>query len=366
MEDKEKRILWLLNHTTLRDFEVPLLLRLGYEVYTPKQVPRHILDSSGSVTYEFDSTLTIPEDAIRRLNVHNFFEGPINGDIGEIMNQYFGTAFCLFWPLTLNNLCASFSGNIVLRGFGEFQHRTYSTMLAEYAATGLPERLLQCKERFWFAQCYENLAEFQTGLLRERAVYLPLGLPDSMYANRGTWTGGIDKVLFFCPLIGKQEYYRSVYLNFKQHFRQFPHSIAGNQPIVIIDPDVIGFVSRQDLDSMFQQYAVLYYHSQEPRHLHYHPLEAMIAGMPVVYMRGGILERFGGAEQPGACATIAQAQDKIGRLLAGDLSLQQAIRAAQGVILERFSLDYCLGHWQSSFQQQVMRTGDKVFTQSIT
>ena len=52
---KDQRIVWLLNHTTLREFEVPLMRRLGLEVYCPKRFPRNPDNRSASVSDEFDS-----------------------------------------------------------------------------------------------------------------------------------------------------------------------------------------------------------------------------------------------------------------------------------------------------------------------
>ena len=55
-----KRALWLINHTTLRKFEVPLLTELGYEVYLLKSFPYDEGNLSASVDYSYDATLTIP------------------------------------------------------------------------------------------------------------------------------------------------------------------------------------------------------------------------------------------------------------------------------------------------------------------
>lgn len=40
MTRERKRVLWLLNHSTLRDCEVPLLMKLGMEVFIPKAIPQ--------------------------------------------------------------------------------------------------------------------------------------------------------------------------------------------------------------------------------------------------------------------------------------------------------------------------------------
>src|SRR5689334_5585281 len=96
MKNKNKRILWLLNHTTLRAFEVPLLMRLGFEVFTPKIIPNDIAERSGSVTFEYDHTLSLPEDIVHALNTYDFYQAEVEPDIFSLFNQYFGHAVLIF------------------------------------------------------------------------------------------------------------------------------------------------------------------------------------------------------------------------------------------------------------------------------
>ena len=50
-----KRALWLINHTTLRQFEVPILQSLGYEVFLPKTFPYDEGNLSASIEYSLSS-----------------------------------------------------------------------------------------------------------------------------------------------------------------------------------------------------------------------------------------------------------------------------------------------------------------------
>jgi hypothetical protein len=93
----------------------------------------------------------------------------------------------------------------------------------------------------------------------------------------------------------------------------------------------------------------MFYHSQEPRHLHYHPLEAIATGMPLVYMAGGLLEPLGGPDQPGMCRSYDEAREKITRLRNGDAGLREAIRVRQKSILEHFEPARCSRAWRENF-----------------
>ena len=56
MRNRNKRILWLLNHKTLMPYEVKLLLELGFEVFTPKITPTSptLRSCAIDITYDFE------------------------------------------------------------------------------------------------------------------------------------------------------------------------------------------------------------------------------------------------------------------------------------------------------------------------
>src|ERR1700722_17060056 len=118
MQKKHKRILWLINHTTLREFEVPLLLSLGFEVYTPKAFPLDETNVSASVTYDYDQSLSIPQDVLETLNAHDFYCDPITPEIKYFINTYFNTAFFACSFNLVQELVQHFHGNLLLRIFG--------------------------------------------------------------------------------------------------------------------------------------------------------------------------------------------------------------------------------------------------------
>ncbi len=356
VNNKDKRILWLINHTTLREFEVPLLISLGYEVYTPKGIPDLIYGWSGSVDYTHDKNLTIPPEALEKLNQHEFYDSPITPEIAEIINQYFGSVFCVFYPKLLEQIAYNFNGRILLRAFGLDKTITYGGTLLATLGNHILSRLQLLGDRFWFSQAYPNLHEVESKILKLRKIYHPIGLPDSFLQHANCWQGGVKKILFFCPRIKASPiYYGKIYEEFKKNFGDLPHLIAGNQSIPVEDdPNVAGFQARDTIEKWLNTYSVMFYHSEEPRHLHYHPLEAIIHGMPLVFMKNGILGNIGNVPQPGACTTIKEAREKISRILAGDAELIDSIRHAQTELLEPFTRDFCRAEWQKNFVETVM------------
>jgi hypothetical protein len=125
--------------------------------------------------------------------------------------------------------------------------------------------------------------------------------------------------------------------------------IAGWQDTPVDDPSVIGYLPNEELSQLFETAQVMYYHSREPRHIHYHPLEAIAYGMPVVYLKGGLLDYFDKGNRAGACETEAEAFDKLNRVLSRDEALIEAIRSGQKTILASFRSEPIREAWRSWF-----------------
>ena len=343
-----KRILWIFNHTSLRKFELPLLVQMGYEVYCPKIFDVGFGDRSASVTWEYDSTLSVPRDVIDKLNQTNFYQ-PISTDVMDILNQYFETIFCMAVKEPLHSALYHFKGRIVLHVFGLSESLSYSSVVEELLG---PQGMMQVSRlgsRFWFGQTYDNLDQIEPDFLKGRSVYLPIGLTSSI---QDSWEGGDPRFLFVSPKIKTNSYYREVYQQFCSDFGDLPHVTGGGQIIPVPeDPTVTGFLSWEEYVYNMTHLCGMYYHSQNPRHLHYHPLEAIQYGMPLIFMAGGMLDHLGGEHLPGRCRTVAEARRKLQRLSSEDRKLAEEIRESQRCLLEPFTKEYCLPFWEKAMRQ---------------
>ncbi|WP_406237165.1 hypothetical protein ACF3NX_07480 [Acetobacter orientalis] len=342
-----KRAMWLINHSTLRKFEVPLLESLGYEVYLPKIFPYDEGNLSASIDYSRDDKLSIPKEDLDALNRHDFYSG-MTPEIGEIASKYFDVALFGFFPDQLAGLIRHFRNTIVMHPFGLSATERYINITAATLGPSFMHELEARRKDFWFGQAYDHLADVENGIFKDRAITLPLGIDDAVVRNE--WTGTDPKILFVCPRIGSSPYFNNIYKNFVKKFGNFPYVIGGAQPIAVEDPHVKGFLSREEYDSMMRETRVMYYHSQEERHLHYHPIEAVRWGMPLVFMAGGLLDKLGGKNLPGRCTTDAEAKSKIKRILNGDKNLIDSIKKTQGVLLKEMSREFCEPIWRQNFQ----------------
>ncbi|MEJ0062267.1 MAG: glycosytransferase [Alphaproteobacteria bacterium] len=345
---KMPRAMWLLNHTTLREFDLEQLAALGVtEVFTPKSFLYDEGNLSATVDHATDRTLTIPAQDLALLNAQDWYGEP-SQEAWDIANRHFQIAIMGFFPRQLMAAARFFEGSVVLRAFGLAKGHSYTQALADATGPHAMEALKRLGGRFWFGASYEHLAEVEGPFLKSRLCFLPLGLGGGA-AVRDGWTGEKKKILFVCPRIGTSPYYKAIYDRFVEDFQGMDCIIGGAQPVPVPDPKVMGFVPRAAHEANMRDAAVMYYHSTEPNHIHYHPFEAVRAGMPLVFLAGGMLDRLGGMGQPGRCADIAEARRKIERILKGDKKLSEAIRRTQPHMLEMMKAENCEPAWRDGF-----------------
>lgn len=340
-------VMWLLNHGTLRRFEVAQLRLAGVtRIYTPKRFPYDEGNLSASVDASLDATLELPEDDLSRLNAQDWYDAP-DDEAWRIANRSFGIAFVGFFPRQIEAVLRHFAGVVVIRVFGLARGVTYSALIREHLPLSTRIAMRDHARRLWFATAYDHLAGIEEPFFADRACFLPVGL--SGEDRSAEWQGDDARVFFVCPRIGSSPYFRDVYDRFRRTFGKLPHVIGGAQPVAVDDPAVIGYVPRETHERNMRSLRVMYYHSREPFHVHYHPFEAIQAGMPLVYLAGGILDRFGGTAQPGRCTGETEARRKLERILAGDRALIARIREAQPALLAPMLADNCADAWQAGF-----------------
>lgn len=357
------RVLWLLNHTTLRRFELAQFRALGIEeVYTPKRFPYDEGNLSANVDFSLDANLSIPKVELDVLNAQDWYGSP-SAEAWEIANRYFDVAVVGFFPEQLKSAVRNFKGSVVLRVFGLSTGYSYSQLIYQFAGERLVREIKALGRRFWFGAGYEHLHQIESHFLASRNCFLPVGLATN--DTSAEWTGNRARILFVCPRIGSSPYFEKVYKEFLCHFGDMPYTIGGAQPVDVDAPDVIGFVSREEHQNNMREHRVMFYHSQEPNHIHYHPFEAIAAGMPLVFMSGGLLDSLGGKGLPGRCESFDEAKDKLRRILAGDDSFIRSIRDTQSVLLYTIKAESCAPAWQSSFRHVLHELENLRATSSI-
>lgn len=351
------RVLWLLNHTTLRQFEIAQLKDIGIsEVYTPKSFPYDEGNLSASVDQSTDSTLSIPEDELLILNKQNWYEQP-SEQAWSIVNKHFDIAIIGFFPEQMKSTILNFNGAIVLRVFGLAKGFSYSSLIYSILGPVWVDKIKALGKRFWFGSGYEHLQDEEEHFLKNRNCTLPVGLNGDI--DESLWEGGTKKILFVCPRIGSSPYFNNIYKTFCSDFEGFDYTVGGAQPVEVDDKRVIGFVSKSEHEANMREHQLMFYHSTEPNHIHYHPFEAIQKGMPLLYMAGGMLDLMGGEKLPGRCKSIKEARKKAERIIAGDRKFIDSIRNTQKVLFRPMTSDYCSPIWKKEFGKVKEATQEK-------
>jgi glycosyltransferase involved in cell wall biosynthesis len=345
MANKMPRVMWILNHGAARRFEIPMLKACGFnEIFLPKNYPADPSFRSASLDFSEDQNLTIPPDDLAILNAADWYADP-GREAWAIANRHFSLLFFIVQtPETLESISSHFEGAAVWRGYGLERTLSYSK-IRKFFTAGL-RNLENMEDRFWFSEAYQDLNKVEEEFIRKRAIYLPLGLSSPDLDDQ--WNGRDKRIFFVCPDVGFNPYYKEIFQDFKRDFADLPYVIGGSQPISVNDPNVLGFVPKEAHERNMRDLRVMFYHSREPRHVHYHPFEAVRAGMPLVFMADGMLDRLGGKQLPGRARTIPEARAKLQRLLRGDMQLAEQIRTSQIILLDAMRPDRLEPVWRKN------------------
>jgi len=329
MADSFPRVMWLLNHAAARKFEIAMLKKLGFsEIFLPKSFPQEISFRSASVDYSEDANLTIPAEDLAILNAADWYREP-GRDTWEVANKHFDVLFFILSDLLfIRSVAKHFRGAAILRGYGLLRGASYT----EFLKCSGPPTLESLGRRFWFGAAYPHLAEIESPWFRQREVYLPAGLDDC--AAQAEWSGENPTVFIVCPDVSGNDVYGDLYREYKEQLKGFRYVVGGAQSLASSDPNLLGWVSEERHRRNMREFRVMFYNNTEPNHVHYHPFEAIRAGMPLVFLGGGMLDRLGGAGLPGRCKSVKEARAKLGQILAGDGKLTDDIRASQIQLLD--------------------------------
>lgn len=340
----KKRIAWLLNHSALIERELPIFEELGYEIFVPKIA---YFDVSAGITYKYDEGLTIPQEDLQILNRTDFSSYNLDDQVYDILNKYFDIVMFIHNLDLIRNLVDHYQGILAYRAFGRLAiEGSHTDIIIWKLGEGYMRRIERLGKRFFFLQISENLSEIECEFFQSRTMYAPVGLKKGLTV-RDVWTGENNRILFVCPRIGMVPYFEKIYKDFVENFGDMPYSVGGSQPIDIeYDKNILGYLPKDQYENLYPSHKVMFYHSTELRHIHYHPLEAIACGLPLVFMGGGQLDLLGGKELPGRCKDVKTARKKLKRILDGDKKLIDKIRSTQPVLLEKYSYEYCKERWK--------------------
>jgi hypothetical protein len=168
------------------------------------------------------------------------------------------------------------------------------------------------------------------------------------------------------PRITKQNYYMDMYRQYRADHGHLPIKILGGNPAQggdLRDPAIVGFLDDHAYYQQAAQARVSIYHGKSRYHVHYHPIEFMALGVPVLFHENSAFAAEGQQaglswkelQEAGMYRDIEQANQMASRALQ-DVSLAEQISRRQRVFVERiFSRDKALdqARWIKSRVHQI-------------
>ena len=276
------RIFWMGAHKVLMQTELKRLRELGYETFNPPYLSK-IKDQSAVLEWDEHQPTTLPPQIFKKLSRCNFFYNKIPKAIADILNKYFDVVIVTISPLWLRDFVESFNGKIIYRTYG--QHYLVSDEIAKY---GISTKLIGNKNFHFLPFAKETLANEQSWL-KDCATPVPYCLTDDVFEHVDQWTRSTNELALICPNIDNP-YFEEHFKFLKKNFTEQEYKVFGVQISDQPDPMVVGTLSRDAQLDRFKSLAGLIYTHTEERVCYLPPIEMMVMGGPVLFLKGSFRE----------------------------------------------------------------------------
>lgn len=351
-------LLWCSSHTTLAAEEIPLLLEAGFRViplltdfWTFEVKP----EIDQQICSDWKATVGLPIETVKKLQAIRFCadmgQVPFDADEMALLNEHVDVIYVTVLPNLAMRLAPVFKGTVIFRPFGHGHLNTY-TRIAEHLKGDIGT-LSQCPNFMW-APILSTLQEPEDPRLCTNANQLGAFVSlNRLGPTRWSAASSQPYVVETIPRIQKQPYYMEIYKQYREDHRELPMKILGGNPVAggpLEDPAIVGFLEDNDYYRMAAEARVSVYHGTSRYHVHYHPIEFMALGLPVLFHKDSAFasegQRYGMTDselvEAGMYGTIAQANE-MARAALDDASLAEAWSIKQRVFLtEVFSRDKAL------------------------
>ena len=355
--NNNNNILYILGHKTLTDFEVPILIQQNYGVLICKNFS-YIPKASSLINdaYKYDYSLqNITEKELNTLNKIEWYSNEnISEEVINILNNKF--KFIFITLLTNNNLLkqliSNYKGNIYYRFFGKESNLSYKPSIDNYNSQNI-------KYIFSYPEIYNFEISLKTNnnfFNSNNSYVIPLGIPDNIFKYEKTYNPLKNKLCFICSKIQLCPYYTDIYNNFIIDLgKKYDYVLLGKDNENINSIYKMNNLNDDDYYKTISECKLLYYHSKEPRHLHYHPLEAIIIGIPVIFYEESLLNSYLN-NSPGKCKNLKEVYLKIDKIFNNDINFINKIILEQNKIIPILKRENNINIFNNLLNDQIIYT----------
>ncbi len=329
----KKRIFWLGMHKILVKTELQRLRELGFEVFNPPYLSS-VSDQSAQYNWDVKQESSLPPYVFERLSKTNFFYvDSFNQEITTILNNYFDCVIVTISPTWLAPILRHFEGTIIYRVYGQSHSLTN-----ELIWLGV-DTIIKDNPKFHFVPHSAEAVDKEESWLRENERAIPYCLPDDVFSYADSWVGldaSNGEIAMSCPNISNA-FYAEHYKLLKNHFNDPCYKFYGVQLSEHSDPAVVGTLPRFKLIDALRNSACYVYTYDDPRVCYLPPIESMVIGLPVLFPRGCLLDKyFSGEETPARFDSFDHCKELLQEILAGNKDLIDEILMKQKQIIKRY------------------------------
>jgi hypothetical protein len=322
------------------------MISRGFGAFIPKKNTLSPIETTCNDPYKYDYSLrNIDINDLHTLNDIDWY----NNDTvlsPYAMNLLNSTFKCIFLTLLtsgklLTQLIKYFNGLIYYRIFGDSADNVYALTLSKHASPNVK-----------YIFCFEEIYTFEQSLSSffnsNNSLIVPLGCPDNFIKkHENTYKGTINSICFVCSKINQCPYYTRVYNEFVKNVgTKYEYVLLGKNNETLIDANKFNNLSDDAYFNKMSECKLMYYHSTEPRHLHYHPIEALIIGLPVLFHKESLLNSFF-MNSPGKCHDLVEVHAKIARILNNDVEFINEIKKEQEKVAYKFKIAHNMNAFNS-------------------
>ena len=341
------RVFFLSAHKILIKTELVRLRELGFEVFCPPYRPRSSAHQSLTSEWDRAQPTTLPADVFEELAAFDFFGNRIPSRIAALLNRHFETVIVTSDPGWLVDMLEIYRGRLVFRVYGQI------VVLSDYLFAREGMGPIAERDNFWFVPHADEAVLLEHAWIKRRMRVVPYVPSDGSLNLKGTWR--VDRphareMMVVCPNL-ENPYYRAHYEYLKKNFSEEEYRYYGVQMGPVNDPQVVGTLTSDEYFNAFSKVAGLMYSYREPTVCFLPPIEMMIAGGPVVFLRGSLLCRMMPDGAPGRALDEDEARSKCRRLLDGDEQFALSIIASQRDLTSRFEPEHVWPRFDAAFRE---------------
>ncbi len=289
------RILWICAHRTHRYEEVSMFLKAGAEVVPVKtqvfEYPNAVEEEEGldNLYPNWRQSNTIPDEVLTHIREINYFAdyARLTDKEKKIINEWIDVVIVASFSEIAASFLDWFSGYVILRAFGGY---AYSGVFKPMTVKG--HRLLNKISRsanYYWSPNIPYLTELEDPRITRNEMIIPPCVSPDRFSEK--WVA-LESKPYICEVISLIEKHRwSAYQDYKTTFAELPLKILGQNDksgALADDPIVVGTLSDKDYYSyLVTSRAMVYLGLRSKYHIHYHVLEALMIGLPVIFFSDG-------------------------------------------------------------------------------